>query len=137
MTIPYNALIGGVLLGISALLLLLFNGKIAGISGILTGLISPKQKDILWRFLFVLGMLLGAFIAVNYFGATIVQSFSTPTWLMIIAGFLVGFGTRIGNGCTSGHGICGMGRLSQRSIIATCIFMVVAVVTVYLRNQFI
>ncbi len=132
-TFPWSSLLGGMLLGVSAFILLLFNGKIAGISGILSGLVKPIKNDFLWRGLFLIGMMLGGILGRDAFGAHIPSEFSIPTWLVVIAGLLVGIGTKIGNGCTSGHGICGMGRLSYRSIVATCVFMVVAVVTTYVH----
>ncbi|MCE7554410.1 YeeE/YedE family protein [Aliivibrio fischeri] len=133
MTIPWLSLFGGMLLGVSATLLLLLNGKIAGISGVLTGLMTPKKKDYAWRWLFVLGMISGGVAGVYFFGAHVPTEYTTNTPLLIIAGLLVGIGTRLGNGCTSGHGICGIGRLSVRSIVATCVFMLVAGITVFIR----
>ncbi|MUJ38943.1 YeeE/YedE family protein [Aliivibrio fischeri] len=133
MTIPWLSLFGGMLLGVSATLLLLLNGKIAGISGVLTGLMTPKKKDYAWRWLFVLGMISGGAGGVYFLGAHVPTEYTTNTPLLIIAGLLVGIGTRLGNGCTSGHGICGIGRLSVRSIVATCVFMLVAGLTVFVR----
>jgi uncharacterized membrane protein YedE/YeeE len=130
---PWESLFGGMLLGVSASLLLLVNGKIAGISGILSGLLAKKPKDFSWRLLFVVGMIAGGAIAVPMFGSTIPSTYSVGTGTLIVAGLLVGFGTKLGNGCTSGHGICGIGRLSKRSIVATCVFMFVAAATVFVR----
>ncbi|MDB1126309.1 YeeE/YedE family protein [Vibrio algarum] len=132
-TIPWDSLFGGVLLGISATLLLLMNGRIAGISGILTGLLTPKSKDYLWRMLFFVGMISGGMLGVTFFGASIPTEFAASTGMLALAGLLVGLGTKLGNGCTSGHGICGMGRLSIRSFVATAIFMSVAALTVFIR----
>lgn len=131
--IPWDSLFGGVLLGISASLLLLMNGKIAGISGILTGLLTPKSKDYSWRLLFFVGMILGGILAHSYLGGHFSTQFSASAGVIALAGFLVGVGTKLANGCTSGHGICGIGRLSIRSIVATCIFMFVAGLTVFIR----
>ncbi|MFC1235495.1 YeeE/YedE family protein [Vibrio sp. F74] len=131
--IPWDSLFGGVLLGISATLLLLMNGKIAGISGILTGLLTPKSKDYSWRLLFFVGMISGGMIGVAFFDVHIPTEFAASAGLIALAGFLVGVGTKLGNGCTSGHGICGMGRLSLRSVIATAVFMLVAALTVFVR----
>lgn len=131
--IPWESLFGGVLLGISATLLLLMNGKIAGISGVLTGLLTPKSKDYSWRLLFFVGMISGGMLGTMWFNAYIPTEFAASTGMVALAGLLVGIGTKIGNGCTSGHGICGIGRLSVRSIVATCVFMVVAAVTVFVR----
>ncbi len=131
--IPWDALGGGMLLGVSAVLLLLFNGRIAGISGIVAGLLKPQQGEFSWRLVFVLGMVLGGLLAPLagvHFTPEISQ---TPTLGIIVAGLLVGLGTKLANGCTSGHGICGIGRLSKRSIVATCTFMAVAIVTVFIR----
>ncbi|EKO3539362.1 YeeE/YedE family protein [Vibrio fluvialis] len=132
-TMPWESLLGGVLLGISATVMLLMNGKIAGISGILTGLLTPKSRDFAWRLLFAVGMVSGGVLGVLAFGSHIPAEFSASSLLLAVAGLLVGIGTRLGNGCTSGHGICGIGRLSKRSIVATCVFMVVAAVTVFVR----
>lgn len=131
--IPWWSLIGGLLLGLSATLLLLMNGKIAGISGVINGLLSPKKGDYSWRLLFFVGMLTGGLVSVHFLGFAIPDTQSITLLQFVVAGLLVGFGTRLGNGCTSGHGICGMGRLSKRSIIATCVFMTVAALTVYVR----
>ncbi|WFB50024.1 YeeE/YedE family protein [Vibrio coralliilyticus] len=130
---PWLSLIGGVLLGLSATMLLMINGKVAGISGILNGVLSPKRNDLFWRLLFLIGMVAGGALSVIVIGVEIPSTESIPTFVLVIAGLLVGFGTRLGNGCTSGHGICGVGRLSLRSIVATAIFMVVAALTVYIR----
>ncbi|UUM32629.1 YeeE/YedE family protein [Vibrio japonicus] len=132
-TVPWESLAGGILLGISATLMLLVNGKVAGISGILTGLMTPKTRDFAWRLLFAIGMVAGGVIGVWGFSSDVPQVYSSSTAMLAIAGLLVGVGTRLGNGCTSGHGICGIGRLSKRSMVATCIFMFVAAVTVYAR----
>lgn len=132
-TMPWESLFGGVLLGISATILLLMNGKIAGISGILTGLMTPKSRDLAWRLLFVVGMISGGVFGVMAFDKQMPAQFDTHVWWLAAAGLLVGVGTRLGNGCTSGHGICGIGRLSKRSIVATSVFMVVAAMTVFVR----
>lgn len=128
----YSALIGGTLIGLSAVLLLWLYGRIAGISGFIHALLPPQKGDVSWRVLFLVGMVIGGF---SYFLLpTIHFEFRThyPWWLSLLAGILVGAGTRIGSGCTSGHGVCGISRLSIRSIIATLIFMVFGVATVYL-----
>lgn len=130
---PWLSLIGGALLGLSATMLLMINGKVAGISGIVNGVLSPKRNDLFWRLLFLIGMVSGGALSVMVIGIEIPSTESIPTFVLVIAGLLVGFGTRLGNGCTSGHGICGVGRLSLRSIVATAIFMVVAALTVYIR----
>lgn len=130
---PWLSLIGGVFLGLSATLLLMINGKVAGISGIVNGMLSPKRNDLFWRLLFLIGMVAGGALSVMVIGIEIPSTESIPAFVLVIAGLLVGFGTRLSNGCTSGHGICGVGRLSFRSIVATAIFMVVAALTVYIR----
>ncbi|MFH4436171.1 YeeE/YedE family protein [Vibrio diabolicus] len=131
--IPWNSLFGGLLLGISATILLLVNGKIAGISGIMNGIMSPKKGDYSWRLLFAVGMIAGGLISVLMLGVAVPSTANLSLGMVIAAGLLVGIGTRLGNGCTSGHGICGMGRLSKRSIVATCVFMAVAGLTVFVR----
>jgi len=130
---PVPALIGGVLIGLSATVLLLFNGRIAGISGIVNGAVfGPGRR---WRWLFVVGLLLGGWI---YEGAIAPQA--TPVdafvpWPMIVGGGLVGLGTRLGHGCTSGHGVCGLGRLSLRSLAAVVTFLVAGFVTVFISRH--
>ncbi|HCG5915333.1 TPA: YeeE/YedE family protein [Vibrio parahaemolyticus] len=131
--IPWESLFGGILLGISATILLLVNGKIAGISGIMNGIMSPKKGDYSWRLLFAVGMIAGGLISVLMLGAAVPSTANLSLGMVIAAGLLVGIGTRLGNGCTSGHGICGMGRLSKRSIVATCVFMAVAGLAVFVR----
>lgn len=132
-SIPWYSLFGGMLLGVSATLLLLLNGKVAGISGILNGLFTPKAQDTAWRWLFIIGLVAGGVFGVRLLAAEVPLQYSSSTGMLIIAGLLVGVGTRLGNGCTSGHGICGIGRLSLRSIVATGIFMLVAGITVFVR----
>ncbi|HAS6501390.1 YeeE/YedE family protein [Vibrio parahaemolyticus] len=131
--IPWESLFGGILLGSSATILLLVNGKIAGISGIMNGIMSPKKGDYSWRLLFAVGMIAGGLISVLMLGVAVPSTANLSLGMVIAAGLLVGIGTRLGNGCTSGHGICGMGRLSKRSIVATCVFMAVAGLTVFVR----
>lgn len=124
-------LVGGILLGCSAILLLLFNGRIAGISGILGGILSAPKNDKTWRVLFIAGMIQGGALAAPF--GDMPDALGSSPFILATAGLLVGMGTRLGNGCTSGHGICGIGRLSSRSIIATLIFMAVAGLTVFIR----
>ncbi|HHF0487735.1 TPA: YeeE/YedE family protein [Vibrio antiquarius] len=131
--IPWESLFGGILLGVSATILFLVNGKIAGISGIMNGIMSPKKGDYSWRLLFAVGMIAGGLISVLMLGVAVPSTANLSLGMVIAAGLLVGIGTRLGNGCTSGHGICGMGRLSKRSIVATCVFMAVAGLTVFVR----
>jgi len=128
---PYSALGGGVLIGAAASLLLWLNGRIAGVSGIAGGLIVPQRGDVWWRLLFILGMVAGT--ALYYAAAGNVQTarLQFPDWLLASAGFLVGSGTSLGNGCTSGHGVCGLGLLSQRSLVATLVFLLTAIATAF------
>jgi uncharacterized protein len=132
MTEYIPALAGGILIGLSATLLLLLNGRIAGISGILNGAMESVDGDRDWRRLFLLGLLVGAGGWIHWSGADYYAADASSPWLMVVAGLLVGAGTRIGSGCTSGHGVCGLGRLSLRSLVATLTFMATAVATVYM-----
>ncbi|MGF1685429.1 YeeE/YedE family protein [Photobacterium japonica] len=131
--IPWHALLGGMLLGLSAALLLLMNGRIAGISGIVSGVLKPEKGEWHWRLLFLCGMLVSGATA-PLLGLTFATTLPvTSIGVVVMAGLLVGIGTKLGNGCTSGHGICGMGRLSPRSVVATLVFMAVAMLTVFIR----
>lgn len=128
---PVSALSGGALIGLSVAILLLFNGRIAGISGIMSGLLNSKPYDRLWRLAFLIGLMLGA-IAFNYFfSLSWVPRSGYPAGLIMVGGFLVGMGTRIGKGCTSGHGICGLSLLSIRSVVATLTFMLFGMLSVF------
>lgn len=131
---PISAFLGGGLLGLAAALLMLFNGRIAGISGIVSGVVSPQRGDTDWRLWFIGGLLLGP-LAAMALGAEAPKAPDLPITTLLIAGLLVGLGTRLGNGCTSGHGICGMGRLSGRSLAATLTFMATALGTVFISNH--
>ena len=131
---PWSALAGGALIGLSAAFLLLVKGRIAGISGIAGGVFYPESADeVGWRLTFVLGLVLGGFLyqwsgigaGVSHISAVVDKP------MLILAGLLVGMGTQIGTGCTSGHGICGLARRSPRSLVATLCFMGSAIVTVY------
>jgi uncharacterized protein len=125
---PVPALVGGALIGLSASGLLLFAGRVAGISGIVAGLLRPEKGEVLWRAAFVLGLLLAgwALFRAPAPGAVLPR----PLFVLGLAGFLVGLGTRLANGCTSGHGISGLARLSRRSIAATLTFMASGAITV-------
>ncbi len=129
---PISALAGGTLIGISVTVLLLFNGRIAGISGILNGLFFAPKNDRLWRLLFLVGLFLGALLFNIGLPDFNVPRQNYPLPLLIIGGFLVGFGARLANGCISGHGVCGLANLSLRSLVATCAFMVTGMLTVYI-----
>jgi uncharacterized membrane protein YedE/YeeE len=120
---------GGALIGLAACLLLLLNGRIAGISGILGAVPRAVGADRTWRVLFLLGLAVGGAIVMNAWPGSIDPSTDRPLYALGIAGLLVGFGTRLGSGCTSGHGVCGLARLSGRSLVATCVFMLAAVIT--------
>ena len=128
---PVTALAGGLLIGGAAVMLLWLNGRIAGISNITAGLMSWKRADVLWRFLFLGGLVAGAALYYRAFGHAPVARADFPAWLLAIGGLLVGFGTSFGSGCTSGHGVCGLGRLSLRSLVATVIFLVTGIVTTH------
>ena len=128
---PISAIMGGLLIGTGAMLTLWTNGRIAGISGILSGAMFPKQQGTLWRLLFIAGLLLGGAVSAIASGGLEVITQASPL-MTVIAGLLVGFGTRMGSGCTSGHGICGIARFSQRSFVATGTFMLAGFITVYL-----
>lgn len=125
------ALAGGVLIGLSATLLLWLNGRVAGVSGILGGVLFPRPGDVSWRVAFLVGLIAagGLYMALVP-GAPLPRTDFSRTGL-IIAGLLVGFGTRMGNGCTSGHGVCGLGRLSMRSLAAVMTFMATAIATTF------
>jgi uncharacterized membrane protein YedE/YeeE len=132
---PISALAGGVLIGLSASLLLVLNGRIAGISGVLGGLISPARSEIGWRVAFLTGLLIAPFLYVALGGALPEIKLDAALWLLLVAGLLVGFGTRLGAGCTSGHGVCGMGRGSARSLVATATFMASAILNVFVTRH--
>jgi len=127
---------GGLLIGLAVTLMMLLNGRIAGISSIVSGLLTPKSGDTGWRAAFVVGLLLGALafiLAVG--GPTQVDVLASPPAILIGGLLLVGFGTRMGSGCTSGHGLCGIARFSRRSIVATAVFFEVAMLTVFLARH--
>ena len=128
---PWTALAGGVLLGLASALFVLLNGRILGISGIVGGLLRPRAGDMGWRLAFVLGMLVAPGLYWLVVGPT--QPRIDANWgMVVIAGLLVGVGTRYGSGCTSGHGVCGLSRMSPRSLVATLAFMGAGFVTVFL-----
>ena len=133
---PWSSLAGGIVIGMAAAMFVLLNGRIAGISGVLGGLLNPVKGDVAWRVAFALGLL----------ASPVVYSRLTDIWKptidagwfsLVLAGFLVGLGTRYGSGCTSGHGVCGLSRLSGRSLTATLCFMAAGFVTVFvIRHLF-
>lgn len=120
---------GGAVIGVAAVMLLAFSGRIAGISGILNGALSRAPGDNLWRILFVAGLIVAGALYQLATQSPLVTRIDQPLWLTAIAGVLVGYGTRLGSGCTSGHGICGISRLSMRSIVATTLFVGVGMIT--------
>jgi uncharacterized membrane protein YedE/YeeE len=132
---PIAALTGGVLIGLSASAMLLLDGKIAGISGILGGLLKPVEGDTLWRICFLAGLLAGGLLLRVFLPSAFDFGLVRPFPFLVGAGLLVGFGTRLGSGCTSGHGICGVSRLSPRSLVATATFISTGALTVYLLNH--
>ncbi|HYA06921.1 MAG TPA: YeeE/YedE family protein [Xanthobacteraceae bacterium] len=132
---PLSAAIGGILIGLSAVLLMLFNGRIAGITGITAGLLDPASSDRGWRATFIVGLIAAPISAMLLGYPVPVPQMPSSMVTVAVAGLLVGFGTRLGNGCTSGHGICGLARLSARSIVATLIFMASAIVVVALTRH--
>jgi uncharacterized membrane protein YedE/YeeE len=131
---PGMSLLGGILIGISSALFILANGRIAGISGILGGLLSRKPGDIVWRIAFLLG-LVAAPAAIFALTGPITATIEANTEVLVIAGLLVGIGTRYGAGCTSGHGVCGLSRLSPRSLVATLAFMGAGMAIVFVMRH--
>ncbi|MFH0341135.1 MAG: YeeE/YedE family protein [Chromatiales bacterium] len=123
------------MIGIATTLLLLANGRIAGISGIVGGLLAPKSGETGWRLMFVIGLWIGAVAFIFARGATFTVATDLPWPGMIAAGLLVGLGTRMGSGCTSGHAVCGIARFSKRSIVATVVFLASAIATVFVTRH--
>ncbi|HEY8153316.1 MAG TPA: YeeE/YedE family protein [Myxococcota bacterium] len=128
---PLAAIVGGVLIGIASSLLLLASGRIAGISGILGSALRPLCPDRVWRLLFLIGLPLGALAASAILGRGPAPRMAASAPVLVLAGLLVGFGTQLGSGCTSGHGVCGLARRSKRSLVATLTFMLTGAVTVF------
>ncbi len=126
---PISASIGGALIGIASAILLVVFGKVAGISGAVQSLLNPLQKGAGWKLVFVAGLLIAGVIVQLVQPELLVGEMDLPLWLIVVAGLLVGVGTSLANGCTSGHGVCGMSRFSARSWVATITFMVIAFVT--------
>ena len=133
---PWTAALGGLLIGMAAAALILFNGRVAGISGIVGGLLRPQRNDIDWRLAFVAGLIAAPLLYRMWAPLPPIQIDATP-FVLAIAGVLVGFGTRLGSGCTSGHGVCGLSRLSPRSMVATAIFMAAGFLTAYIMRHLI
>jgi len=135
---PWGSLGGGLLLGLASALFILVNGRILGISGIFGGLLAPRSGDIAWRLSFLGGMAVAPFAAAFLFPSAVAAPRIDAGYLTIaIAGLLVGFGTRYGSGCTSGHGVCGLSRLSPRSLVSTLTFMGAGFLIVYVVRHFV
>lgn len=131
---PWPAFAGGALIGISAALFILLNGRIAGITGIIGGLFNPAKGDAAWRIAFTAGLIIAPLVWV-LFGTLPEIKIDADYALLVIAGLIVGYGARLGSGCTSGHGVCGISRLSPRSIIATLAFMATGFLTVFVARH--
>jgi len=136
---PGLSLVGGILLGLASAAFILINGRILGISGILGGLLSPRAGDVGWRIAFLLGMAVSPWVASQIFPEGLMEAprIEAGYAAIAIAGLLVGFGTRYGSGCTSGHGVCGLSRLSPRSLVSTLTFMGLGFATVYVVRHLI
>ncbi len=132
---PLSSLIGGIIIGLAASILLLFNGKIAGISGIFAGVMHPAGTDTGWRVSFIMGMLSGGLMLRLWYPRAFDFGGLRSIGTLAIAGLLVGFGTRLGNGCTSGHGVCGVSRLSIQSAVATITFIASGAAIVFVINH--
>lgn len=131
---PWTSLAGGILLGVAAALFILLNGRVLGISGILGGLLRPRRGDAGWRIAFLAGLLLAP-VLWSLFAAPLAPRIEAGPALLVVAGLLVGWGTRYGSGCTSGHGVCGLARLSPRSMAATVAFMAAGFATVFVLRH--
>jgi uncharacterized protein len=130
---PYSGALGGALIGLAAVVLMASAGRIMGATGIFRGLLTTNFDEAFrWRLVFIVGLLIGTAWAGLLTGAAHGISFVTNNYIIAIGGILVGGGTTLGNGCTSGHGICGIARFSKRSLVATCVFMIVAIFTVFI-----
>jgi uncharacterized membrane protein YedE/YeeE len=136
---PWSSLSGGIILGVASALFILINGRVLGISGILGGLLPPKAGDTFWRLAFLAGMFASPWLFNLLAPAELITppKIDADLIMLVIAGLLVGFGTRYGSGCTSGHGVCGLSRLSPRSLIATLSFMAAGFLTVYVVRHLI
>lgn len=132
---PFSAFAGGLMIGLAAVLLLLYDGRIAGVSGIMNGLLSGTGENRGWRVAFLAGIVIGAFLVDRINPALFQPRLNYPLRLLVAGGVLVGFGTRLGGGCTSGHAVCGLARLSARSLAATLTFMGAGLLTVYVLRH--
>lgn len=130
-----KAFAGGLMIGAAALVMLLCNGRILGVSGIVGGLLKKSEESKEWRILFLLGILVGGITILILQPSAFRFTISRSPWAFIVAGLLVGYGTSVGGGCTSGHGVCGIGRFSIRSLAATLVFMATGAITVFVINH--
>ena len=131
---PFTSLAGGVLIGAAAAMLILLNGRVAGISGMLGGLLAPRRGEVAWRLAFVLGLLVAPPLW-RLFASSPIPRIEAGFGTLVVAGLLVGVGTSYGSGCTSGHGVCGLSRLSPRSLVATLAFMGAGMATVFVARH--
>jgi len=132
---PVSGFTGGLLIGAAASLLIVLNGRVAGVSGILGGAFTLLPGELAWRVVFLAGLILGAAGVAAWRGAPLAIDLQATGTTLVVAGFLVGVGTQMGGGCTSGHGVCGIARLSPRSLAATAVFFAVAAATVYVMRH--
>lgn len=136
---PWSSLTGGIILGVASALFILINGRVLGISGILGGLLPPKAGDTIWRLAFLAGMFAAPWVFATLAPPELISApqIDADTLMLVVAGLLVGIGTRYGSGCTSGHGVCGLSRMSPRSLVATLSFMAAGFLTVYVVRHLI
>jgi uncharacterized membrane protein YedE/YeeE len=132
---PIASTVGGLMIGVAAAGLLLFHGRIAGISGIAGGIFRRESGDVAWRVMFIIGLFTAGAVWSQFFPLDYAVEIERSTLALIVAGLTVGIGTQLGSGCTSGHGVCGIGRLSKRSTVATISFMITAAITVFVVNE--
>jgi uncharacterized membrane protein YedE/YeeE len=130
-----HALVGGCLIGLASLIATALSGKVPGISGVFGRLLVPATPDKMWRLVFLIGLIGGAALSFSLWNSAALFRPMRPLWVMAVAGLLVGFGTRLGGGCTSGHGVCGVGTARKDSIAATFIFVAAAMITVFIYNR--
>lgn len=134
---PASALLGGLLIGLAAAILLLFNGRIMGVTGITGGVLQPQRQDLLWRLLFLGSLAIAPVLYSMVTAKPILIEVTGSLPILMIGGFLVGLGACVGSGCTSGHGVCGLGRLSKRSLVVTVTFMITSFATVFVMRHMI